>query len=156
MKDRRESELEAMVHEELRKLPEVTAPVSLVPRVLAALGKCPRPSWWQQAWWEWPQAVRWATAVLAMATLIAWCGWPMLTSAWLGGWVGQAGALIEPGRQAWQELLPVGMALAALARWVSAGPWLALVAFFAATLYVLCIGVGSVFLRYFYRPARAS
>ena len=47
-------DLEKLIHQELQKLPELTAPATLIPGVLAAIQQRAAAPWWRQAWWDWP------------------------------------------------------------------------------------------------------
>lgn len=68
-------ELEKLIHQTLRSLPERRAPRTLESRVLAAIAARQTLPWWRQSFTSWPMAARGAflviTAILA-ATLLAW------------------------------------------------------------------------------------
>src|SRR5262249_44094924 len=60
--------LEDFIDEQLRRLPAVPAPVTLVTRVMAAIADRMTLPWWRQSWWHWPKA---AQAAVLMVTLAA-------------------------------------------------------------------------------------
>lgn len=61
------SELERQVSQDLRRLPDPTAPATLLPRVMLAVrARAARP-WYQRAWWTWPKAWQYASAAAALA-----------------------------------------------------------------------------------------
>lgn len=62
------------LHARLCELPDSSAPVQLVPAVLSAIAARTAPPWWRQPWLAWPRVVQVASAVLAFAALCA-AGW---------------------------------------------------------------------------------
>ena len=94
--------LEAFIHDRLRRLPPRSAPSSLAPRVLAAIQARTAPAWWQQAWWQWPLAAKAALVVLALIALAVVTGGGVL----IGDFFNTYGSLIAervaslPGRLA--------------------------------------------------------
>jgi len=75
--------LEAFIHDRLRQLPPLSAPVSLLPQVMAAIQARRAAPWWRQAWWQWPLAAQVALVALALATLGVVCGSSLLLPAGL-------------------------------------------------------------------------
>lgn len=67
-------DLEKRIHAELRKLPDLPAPPSLIPRVLAKIQASAAPVWWQRPWMLWPMPARAASALLALS-LLAFSVW---------------------------------------------------------------------------------
>jgi hypothetical protein len=70
-------DLETLVDRELRQLPALRAPHTLLPRVLAAVQEWSRRPWYARAWFTWPLAAQIASAaaliliVVGSALLIA-------------------------------------------------------------------------------------
>jgi hypothetical protein len=63
-------ELEIIVDRELRRLPAPRAPLTLLPRVMAAVQEWSRRPWYTRAWFSWP--IGWQAASIAcLALLIA-------------------------------------------------------------------------------------
>jgi len=52
MNEQNEKQLEQLVHRELRKLPELPAPETLVHRVMLAVHAKEHRPWWQRSWWS--------------------------------------------------------------------------------------------------------
>ncbi|MBN2507376.1 MAG: hypothetical protein JXQ71_11840 [Verrucomicrobia bacterium] len=145
MCDSSDPPLEALIDRKLRELPELEAPPTLAPRVMAALQTRAR-AWWCRAWWDWPAAAKAAfiAVALALGGLLGGGSWvlnqnvQMLSRQWadklpsappieeaLWAWIGQlwthAGSISQP---VWLTLLG-GLAMA----------------------YLFCLGLGSVFVR---------
>lgn len=97
-----EQQLEAEISRELKNLPELKAPESLMTRVMATLEARsfnPRP---ERAWQTWPAVLRWASLVLLLAVFGGLCfaGWKLSQTAivalvWdrVGSWFSAVGAL---------------------------------------------------------------
>lgn len=142
--------LEALIDEELRQLPPVAAPTTLVPRVLAAIqARAARP-WWRQSWWNWPWVAQAALLLLALTivSLLAGGGW------WLGEDVNaysqQAAQKLGLLSTFWQSLQALAAALALL--WEkTAGTLLIYVLAASLVLYLICLGLGTVFVRFAWR-----
>ncbi len=151
MKPPSDPQLEAYLHRKLRDLPDLPAPVTLAPRVLARIQARAR-AWWRLAWWQWPLAAKAAFLALSLG---------------LAGLLGGSGWLLEQNVNAYShqfsERLPnfdaFGQSLQTLAgaAWTYAGSlpqtaWIALLAFVAAA-YLFCLGVGSAFFRFAVKQA---
>jgi len=71
------------LHRELEALPELEAPSTLIPGVLARLKEPAPAAWYHSSWWQWPLALRGTSIVLALAVLGA--------LGWLSGTFGELG-----------------------------------------------------------------
>ncbi len=143
-----QEQLERLMQSELRKLPELRAPETLVHRVMLAVHTKERQPWWQRPWLTWPRPAQWISSALFAMTVAA---------------------LIYFGAQAWQ-LAGIGNPLDKI--WlaiVSLAPlWNWLVALLnvlvvvvqkggqlylfiglgvAATMYLLCVATGTACYR---------
>lgn len=67
--DERE-QLERALDRELKRLPEIAAPEALTRRVMDRVRAMDAVAWWRRSWFEWPPALRGATAALAAGWLI--------------------------------------------------------------------------------------
>jgi len=146
---------EVWLDERLRELPDLEAPPTLIPRVMAAL-HAPKQEpvvWWQRTWWEWPRLAQ-AGSLVLLSAAIGLLGLMYLeireaivASYWQG-------ALIEWRAQA-APLLRVfqafGDVLAALVRTLTGAAGLMVAGVFLA-LYLACIGLGTVLYRLFRSP----
>jgi|SRR5262245_1840373 len=137
--------LEAIIDQELRKLPEVPAPRSLAPRVMAAIRARASKPWWQQSWWNWPLAAQVTFLVIALA---------------IAGAFTQSGLIVDDSVRSYSQQVteqanivstflnnfqPLLNAVAVL--WQKAQPlWLYAFAL-AIALYLACVGVGTIFVR---------
>jgi hypothetical protein len=64
------SDLAAVVDRELRRLPMLRAPQTLLPRVLAAVQKWSRRPWYARTWFTWPTGLQ-AASVVTLLLLAA-------------------------------------------------------------------------------------
>ena len=71
MNEQDEKQLEQLVHRELRKLPELPAPETLVHSVMLAVHAKEREPWWQRPWLTWPRPVQVISSALCVATVTA-------------------------------------------------------------------------------------
>ncbi len=67
----RPADLETFVDTELRRLPRPRAPLTLLPRVLAAVQQWSRRPWYARAWFTWPLAGQIASAAALMLIVVA-------------------------------------------------------------------------------------
>ena len=74
-----ERQLEAEISRELKQLPELTAPPSLVSRVLTTLERRSLVPWYQRSWQMWPAGLRWASLLALVALFGSLCfgGWEL-------------------------------------------------------------------------------
>jgi len=137
--------LEAIIDQELRKLPGVSAPQTLAPRVMAAIRARGNKPWWQQSWWNWPLAAQVTFLVIAVA---------------IAGLFTQSGLMVDDSVRAYSQQVtaqastvsafldnfqPLLNALAVL--WQKAQPLLLYALILAMALYLACVGVGTIFVR---------
>jgi len=145
MQPEADPKLEAIIDQELRKLPDLTAPHDLASRVMAAIeARATRP-WWQQSWWNWPVAAQ-ATFVLialAVAALFAHSGSVVDES------VRSYSEQVTQQANRMSALLDIFQPLlnAVAVLWQKAQPLLLYVLGLAGALYLACIGVGTIFVR---------
>ena len=69
MNEHNEKKLEQLIHGELRKLPELRAPATLVHRVMLAVHAKERLPWWQRPWLSWPRSAQLISFALCAATV---------------------------------------------------------------------------------------
>jgi hypothetical protein len=91
-----ENELQARIDRELKALPPLQAPASLVPRVMAAITGCATVPWHRRAWQTWPAAWRVVSLAILVAAFGGLClvGWELTHGATfamvtqrVGGWL---------------------------------------------------------------------
>jgi len=138
--------LEEFIHQALRQLPELEAPKTLAPRVLAALqAQADRP-WWQQAWWNWPLTAKAAFVAIALALvgLVGGGGW------WVGHGVTnysqQVSERMAPFSGLWQSLPSLSTLWAALLNHTNQS-LLIFAVIAAGAMYLLSVGLGTMCFR---------
>ena len=127
------NETEAALHEELRGLPNLRAPDTLVQRVQAVLADRARRPWWQQPWLAWPRSWQ-AASGAGMLALIGLCWWVEPAA------MERARSSLEPVSARWASLEMVFDALAGACRWFPNGAE-PLELFSLAATYLLCVGL---------------
>lgn len=145
-----EKQLEAGVRRELDALGELSAPPALANRILRAIEQRAAAPWYRQSWTAWPLGLRMAslTALLLVFTGLCFAGWELThcaTGQWLGGWFADAGAL-------WRTLCVLADTTVSLVLQLGNGVLLVGVALIFAA-WVMCLGLGTVFVRLAMRPA---
>jgi hypothetical protein len=147
MIDEHESLLERVIDRELKKLPELTAPDSLIPRVLATIRAHAKP-WWQRSWATWPWWWRVAFLALTLALLGAVTfGVPeALGGLSLQPLVAKVNVLVDSLAPLWKPFAALGNACLVLVR---SGGQLLLWSLVAVSLvaYLTCVGLGTLCYR---------
>ncbi len=135
-------QLAAMIQRATNDLPDIPAPATLLPRVMAAIRAQSARPWWQQSWEAWPTQIQ--TTSLVTLALFA------LALSFAGGWAWQSASL-PPLAGGWREALPAfGNTLlnAALSLFRHTGTSWLLVGLTAVMLmYLTCVGVGTLCVR---------
>jgi hypothetical protein len=139
-------QLEALIDAELRALPPVEAPSTLVPNVLQALRARASLPWWRQAWWQWPFPARAGFVTAALSALAVVTG---------GGWFLETGlrAYSQPAVERlghWTTQWGQATSLQGALGWLTQGlsqPWVLAGLAIAVGLYLACLGLGTLFVR---------
>jgi hypothetical protein len=143
-----EKQLEAEISRQLKNLPELRAPESLVPGVLAAVERRSSRPWYRCSWWQWPVTLRVASAI-ALFALLAWLPlvgghlWETSLNPVLSRWFGVAQTIAGS----------LASSLIAVFRVKSGfGPETLRLVFLSASLWLLvmyftCVGVGTFVYR---------
>jgi hypothetical protein len=146
-----EKQLEACVRRELDALGELPAPPALANRILRALEQRAVAPCYRQSWVAWPVALRVASLTILLLAFGGLClgGWELTHWAtgqnWFGGWLAQAGALL-------QALTVLTNTAVRLVGQIGHG-FLVTGATLIFVLCVLCIGLGTAYVRLAMRPA---
>ena len=140
MEPKTDPKLEQLIHQELKKLPPVTAPVRLAARVLEVVRARRALPWWQQSFWHWPALARAVFLIVVALIAVSLTG-----GTWFAGEVaadGSIGRYVSPFTNAfaimWRSFLQT------LVVWALS---------FAGVLYLICVGAGTLFVRMAYRRA---
>jgi len=135
----------AALDAELRQLPDVQAPETLIPRVMAVVRAKAKLPWWRRTWWHWPPAAQ-------VLLLLGFVGL-MIGLSYYGplAWNGLATSHLGQTLGGWlQALTPLWDCLAALinafALVIRQARTLALVlaAGICLALYLSCLGLGTM------------
>ena len=140
--------LAAEITRELTSLPELQAPETLVPRVLAALQRRSLQPWYRRSWQTWPAGLQWACLLVLLGVFGGCCfaGWKLshtepATLAWqrITSWISAAGAIVNA-----LDVL-IGSVLLMFKK-LGIG---FVIAFLAALgfAYALCLGLGTFYVR---------
>jgi hypothetical protein len=148
MDNRIDPKLEALIHQELRKLPSRRAPQTLAPRVLAAIQARAQQSWWQRPWTTWPFKFRLAFMVAAVcsATLFLSLSFGVLNGTIADSFglkLGQEFGFLLP---VWEVLRALGNAVLLLARSINQSLLLALSSL-VFMMYLACMAIGTACCR---------
>jgi len=146
-----EKQLETSVRRELDALGELAAPPALANQILRAIEQRAALPWYQRSWVAWPFALRLASlAVLVLAFAgLCWGGWALThgvsAPTGMSNLFADAAAL---GRTA----VVLGNTVASWFRHLGTGVLVAGAAVMFAA-WVMCIGLGTAFVRLAMRPA---
>jgi len=148
MSEREEKQLEQLIHGELRKLPELRAPETLLHRVMLAVHAKERQPWWQRAWLTWPRPAQLVSFALSAATVVA--------LVYFGAEAWRATGIGNPLDKIWQwvsSLAPLWEWFVALANALilviqkGGQPYLLIGLTIAGTMYLLCVATGTACYR---------
>ena len=143
-----EKRLESSIDRELEALPDLTAPATLISRVMSAIENHAYLPWFRQSWPMWPQGLRIASLALALALFGGLCfgSWELWHSAGfaaashtVSGWMASFSAI-------WNALNVLFGSIVLAAKQLSSIYLIAcLVAL--AFAYILCVGLGTLYVR---------
>jgi hypothetical protein len=137
--------LEREIDRALKSLPEMRAPSSLAPRVMAVIEGRARVRWYQQSWVLWPMRVR-ATVLAGLAIFFAGLCVAMWHFHGFGTISGQANTWMARSHTLSNVLLVILGAMADAVKRMGTGFIAACVA--AAMLgYAMCLGLGTLCVR---------
>ena len=148
MKTDYEKQLETAIDRELKALPELSAPKTLLPRVLASIQRQQRAPWYHQSWLQWPVPARVTVFALLAALFGGLCfgAWQVGQGDSLSAVVQPASGLLRGALTLWHAAVVLLESLILAVR--SLGTW-----FLAGCLaiimigYASCLGLGSLWLR---------
>lgn len=139
------------LHEQLRRLPQLKAPSTLMPRVMAAIHAKRQLPWYKRTWWTWPLSAKILSGVLVLGLGIgaALLLGPEMGQAFLGGCVsklqsvGNALAAVVSPVESVIEALGFVLGKVNKAVWIGA-------AMLGGFLYLSCVGLGTMLYRMSY------
>lgn len=151
-----QDEFTDLIHRQLMKLPERTAPENLIPRVLRRIERRQR-CWWLRPWGTWPFSAKCFSLPLLASCLGAWLfGAGLVAGLPLADWIGgSAEGFLRPAASGWELLVTLGRAVV-LVEQSLAQPWvLAVVGGIVFLMYLTCLAVGTVCFRVVFTPAKS-
>ena len=138
--------LEAWAWAELKKLPPVPAPATLLPRVLQRLEARARRYWWLRVWWDWPLAAKVASLMLGIALAGSLGGGGLLVDERVAAYAGDITERFTPLAGLWDIATALGRA--AVQVWAAVAQPVILTGLALGTvLYLLCLGLGTAVVR---------
>ena len=140
--------LEHFIRTELSQLSDLTAPPTLIPRVLAAIQARQNTGWWRRSWFDWPASWQMASlALLASLPVFAFWGSDSISTYWQPVPVTES---VTTGFNLLRALGHVarglGSAVLVILRSLD-HPWVLGCATLIATMYLACIGLGTACVR---------
>jgi hypothetical protein len=139
-----EKRLEAQIDRELKALPEVAAPATLVARVMATLERRARAPWYRQSWQAWPVPAQ-AACLLVLLTafgMLCFAPWSLPQVGTVGVVTHKVAAFTLSVSALWQALTSLGAAVALALKQLGAGFLIgALLALGLA--WAVCLGLGT-------------
>jgi hypothetical protein len=144
-----EKRLEAEIARAIKALPELDAPRTLLPRILAAVEKRAASRWYRRSWQEWPPIWRAFTLVGLLAAFAGLClaGWELQQ---LRGWsllAQEAGDLFSGIGAVYNALNVLGGAVVLVLKQFGTSTVVLCVAA-AGLSYALCVAVGTACVRF--------
>jgi hypothetical protein len=147
-----ENNLERAVERELKALPEIAAPGTLISRVMSRLEQDAARPWYQRTWMVWPLGLRVASLVLLLTMVGGLCfaGWKVSQAEAFLGLVHRANLWFTNANTLWSTLnsvVNVGVLLIKKlgTTFIVAGLLV------MAMGYTMCIGVGTVYVKFAFR-----
>jgi hypothetical protein len=143
-----DARLEARIHAALSQLPPVEAPLTLIPRVLAAIHAHAHLPWWKRSWPAWPRSIQCGvlSALVVSSGAIAYGVWVLneafassQTVSGLTRWLPDFGPLVTTVSAIGRAGLAVVQAGNSSLLWVSAAC--------LAAAYLTCVALGTVCYR---------
>jgi hypothetical protein len=147
MKSEFDPKLEALLDAELKQLPPITAPASLLPNVLSAIAARAELPWWQRAWWDWPLTAKAAFLLLALTIAGVFSGGGVMLDEGVSHYSQQVTERLGPVKSIWDAvatLLTVTWSLVDK----FGQPFFLYAAIGIGLLYLAFLGLGTVCVRY--------
>jgi hypothetical protein len=143
-----DKELEAGIDRELKRLPELAAPATLIPRVMAAIEHQAAVPWYRQPWLDWPLPARAASFAFLLAVFggVGFGLWAFLQTAVFAAATGKVGELVSSIGLVQNALNAIGGALVLAVKQLGTGFMIGICAAVASG-YVLCVGLSTLCVR---------
>jgi hypothetical protein len=157
MKPEQQDPLERRVHQLLKALPEVTAPATLVPRVMASVAARFSLPWYRQSWQTWPFLLQVVTLVVVVASFgaLTFAAWQLGRAAGLAAVRQEIGEMFSGVGAVWNVLSVLLGAIRLVVGRLGTGFLVGCLAA-AALAYALFVGLGTVYLRLMFAQRQQS
>jgi hypothetical protein len=148
MNENKNSQLEAAVDRELKALPNLRGPQTLLPRVMAVIEQRAGLPWYRRAWQTWPLPLQ---AVSMLVLLVAFAGlclgsWQLVHAPAVASATSEASGWFRTLSRSLSTLGVLANALVLAVR--SLGPLVLLGIMMALLLgYAACVGFGTLYVR---------
>lgn len=144
-----EKQLAAEIDRELKALPELRAPESLMARVIMRIEHPVTVPWYRRSWQSWSLPVRMAAMGLLVAFLAALCfgTWGLSQSSGLALWVHELARSFSSLSAIWHAVDLIGGTFLLAVKQLGNAVLLAAVAAIALA-WAACIGIGTVYFRF--------
>ena len=148
MNTEHDQRLEAEISRELKALPDLAAPASLVTRVMSAIDERGTEPWYRRSWQSWPLALRFCSlgAMLLMFCAGCFAVWTFSRSGLSALALERAGEWASTFDVVLNTLNAVLSALVLVGKKLGAG-FLAACLIVAGLSYVLFVGLGTLYVR---------
>jgi hypothetical protein len=114
---------------------------------MSAIAARARLPWWQRAWWDWPLTAQAAFLLIALAIVGAFSGGGVVLDEGVSNYSQQVVERFGPVTSLWETVLTILNVVASLVEKIGQ-PLLLYGAIFIGLLYLMCLGLGTVCVRY--------
>jgi hypothetical protein len=144
----REREWAAEIDRELKALPELAAPPSLVARVMSAIEHPVLVPWYRRAWQTWPAPLQAAAmlALLGMLGAVCFWGWELVRSPGLAAMGQDATRWFAGLNVLWAAVNALAGVLLLAVKQLNTAVLAGLLAIMALA-WMACVGLGTVYIR---------
>jgi hypothetical protein len=148
MNSNQEKELELEIDRELKALPELPAPGTLVRRVMLALEQRRALRWYTQPWQNWPLTLRISALALLSVMFGGLCfaSWQLTRAAGIAAAMQEVGGLFSGLTTVWNIINVLLGAVVIVVKHLGTGFMLGCAAI-AGLGYALCMGLGTACVR---------
>lgn len=143
-----QKELELEIDRELKQLPDLEAPATLVVRVMQAVRQRQALPWYRQPWQNWPVALRIAALVLLSSLFGGLCiaSWQLSRAAGMSATMQEIGGLFSGVAIVWNIISVLLGAVVVVIKHLGTGFMVSCV-LIVALGYALCLGLGTACVR---------
>ena len=148
MNENKNPQLEAAVDHELKALPNLRAPQTLLPRVMAVIEQRALLPWYRRAWQTWPRALQVVSMLILLVAFAGLCfgSWQLVHAPAVASATREASGWIRMLSTTLSTLGVLANALAVAVR--SLGPLVLFGIMMALLLgYAACVGFGTLYVR---------